>query len=211
MVGRRPIRRPQNRTYIVVGCVVLIAALIWGMGLRAFAETIPVDLEDNGGHTDAVVVLTGGSGRLDEALGLLENGRADMLFVSGVYEGIDVRYLLQTVLSGDPGIEDRVEIGNATNTIGNAEETAAWIRDKGYSSIRLVTAAYHMPRSMLEFGFVLDGVAIMPHPVFPEHVKADWWQWPGSAFLVIKEYNKFLLAWVRQRAVSLRGAFPADG
>ncbi|MEQ8665537.1 MAG: YdcF family protein [Rhodospirillales bacterium] len=211
MTGRRPIRRPQNRAYVVVGCLVLIAALFWIHGLREFAGSIPVDTADDGARTDAVVVLTGGSGRLDEGVGLLRAGRADMLFVSGVYEGIDVRYLLETVLSGDAGIEDRVEIGNATNTIGNAEETAAWIREKGYRSLRLVTAAYHMPRSLLEFEFVLDGVAIVPHPVFPEHVKSNWWEWPGSAVLVMKEYNKFLLAWVRQKAVWLRGAFPADG
>lgn len=196
---RRPARRPKSRAWLVMGLLTILTTMIWGLGLHAFAETMPTDVADDRSETDAIVVLTGGSGRLDEGVGLLMAGRGEMLFVSGVYDGIDVRYLLETVRRGGAGIEDRVEIGNATDTIGNAVETGAWIRAKGYESLRLVTAAYHMPRSLLEFSAELGEIAIVPHPVFPEHVKVDWWRWPGSAGLVIKEYNKFLLAWVRQK------------
>jgi hypothetical protein len=38
-------------------------------------------------------------------------------------------------------------------------------------------------------------VTVIPHPVFPDHVKqGDWWRWPGTAALIITEYNKYLLA-----------------
>jgi len=192
MAGRRPIRRERRRA-LYVGAAIAVLVALWGLGLKSFAASIPDDPAMDEIRTDAIVVLTGGSGRLDEGLGLLLADRADILFVSGVYDGLDVRYLLQTFLEGGARIEHRVEIGNATNTVGNAEETAEWMRGKGYTSLRLVTAAYHM------------------HPVFPDHVMADWWRWPGSAALVIKEYNKFLLAGLRQRAAVLRGVFPADG
>ncbi len=211
MAARRPARNQSNRPGVIAVVAGLLLIAFWALGLRSFAASIPNAPATDSGRTDAIVVLTGGSGRLDEGLGLLLADRADMLFVSGVYDGLDVRYLLQTVLEGGGAIEHRVEIGNATSTIGNAEETAVWMREKGYGSLRLVTAAYHMPRSLLEFGFALPDTDIVPHPVFPEHVKSDWWRWPGSAALVIKEYTKFLLAWVRQRAVVLRGVFPADG
>lgn len=211
--SRRPARRSKRRVPLILGALAIVLLVTWLLGLGAFTDAIPTPattpVDDR--RTDAVVVLTGGSGRIVEGIGLLNDNKAEMLFVSGVYDGIDVRYLLQTVIEGAAGIEHRVEVGNATNTVGNAEETAAWIRDKGYRSLRLVTAAYHMPRSLLEFSSVLDDVEIVPHPVFPEHVKADWWLWPGSALLVIKEYNKYLLAWVRQRLAGLRGVFPADG
>jgi len=211
MASRRPVRQLRHRNGIVIAVVFLALMVAWGMGLRSFADSIPHAPVEDAEHTDAIVVLTGGSGRLDEGLGLLLADRADMLFISGVYDGIEVRYLLQTFIKGGSRIEHRVEIGNATNTVGNAEETAEWMAAKGYSSLRLVTAAYHMPRSLLEFGFVLHDIRILPNPVFPEHVKPDWWRWPGTAWLVIKEYNKYLLAWVRHRAVMLRGVFPADG
>ncbi len=64
-----------------------------------------------------------------------------------------------------------------------------------------MTAAYHMPRSMLEFRQAMPDMRIVSNPVFPGHVKQDeWWAWPGTATLFISEYNKFLMAWVRLRS-----------
>ena len=199
MASRRPVRRPKSRLWLICLSLLILVACFWGLGLRSFAQSIPQKVTDTVSKTDAIVVLTGGSGRIDEGVGLLLDGMADMLFVSGVYDGIDVRFLLETVRSGNAGIENKVNIGNATDTIGNAAETAIWIREKGYGSLRLVTAAYHMPRSLLEFSAELGDVEVVPHPVFPAHVKSDWWHWPGSAVLVIKEYNKFVLAWLRRQ------------
>ena len=52
-----------------------------------------------------------------------------------------------------------------------------------------------MPRSLLEFRVAMPEVDIVPHPVFPDHVKLDaWWRWPGTAVLIAGEYNKFLVA-----------------
>lgn len=201
---RRPPGASKTRGWLVACLLVLLAAGVWALGLKAFADAIPVSVADPDTETDAIVVLTGGSGRIDEGVELLMQGKARMLFVSGVYDGIDVRFLLETVRRDDTGVEDKVEIGNATDTIGNAAETAAWIRDKGFASLRLVTAAYHMPRSLLEFRAELPDIKIVPNPIFPEHVKTKWWRWPGSAVLVIKEYNKFMLAWLRQQVKSLK-------
>ena len=65
-------------------------------------------------------------------------------------------------------------------------------------SIRLVTAAYHMRRSLLELHAAMPGVRIVPHAVFPVTVKSDWWRWPGTARLIAREYTKFVVAWARQ-------------
>ena len=192
-----PVRRVR---FVRVGAVLgLLFALLWLAGLARFATFIPDRLADDDSPADAVVVLTGGSGRLDAGLDLLVRGRARKLFVSGVYRGLDVQRLLQLARRDPAEIETRVALGNAVNTIANARETAAWMRAEEFRSLRLVTGAYHMPRSLLEFRHALPEVTVFPHPVFPEHVKADWWAWPGTLGLVISEYNKFLLAWTRHR------------
>ena len=86
----------------------------------------------------------------------------------------------------------------ADNTRGNAVETAAWMKEQGYGSLRLVTATYHMPRSLLEFRRFMPETEIVPHPVFPEHFKSDdWWMWPGSSSLLVTEYSKYLVALLR--------------
>ena len=61
--------------------------------------------------------------------------------------------------------------------------------------MRLVTSAYHMPRSLLEFRRIMPEMIIVPHPVFPEDYNPrHWWRWPGSPGLVISEYSKYLVA-----------------
>ena len=64
----------------------------------------------------------------------------------------------------------------------------------------------HMPRSLFEFRRVMPQVEIIAHAVRSENYRQDdWWRWPGSASLLVSEYNKFLIA----RVVSLldRGAY----
>jgi len=183
----------------------LIGLVVWAWGLYRFADGLPRAVADPAQGTDAIVVLTGGSDRLETGLELLVGGRAGALFVSGVYQGTDVRRLLR--LSQRAGAwEKRIEIGNAADTIGNASETAAWMKKRKFRSLRLVTAAYHMPRSLLEFAAVLPRADIVPHPVFPQHVMQDrWWAWPGTLSLFASEYSKYLIAWIRIRLAAILG------
>ncbi len=194
----------------------IFAAAVWSFGLFRFADAIPERVEDAVTRTDGIVVLTGGSRRLGEGLELLSRGLAEKLFVSGVYRGVDVRKLLSIVKYKPEEPEIRINIGIATNTKGNAAETMSWMEKQDYRSLRLVTAAYHMPRSLLEFRAAMPAVTLIPHPVFPENVKRDrWWAWPGTASLVIGEYNKFLLAlsrhWFERLAVKTGLREPGKG
>ncbi len=189
-------RRQKRRSFATGFLLALLVLFVaWAGGLVWFADMIPDSVADTTTQTDAIVVLTGGQGRLDSGIKLLAEEKAERLFVSGVYRGVDVKTLLGMFRRRTPGdIEDRVGIGDAVNTAGNATETAAWIRHHDVKSIRLVTASYHMPRSLLEFRHVLPDVKIVPHPVFSENVKQqEWWAWPGTATLIAREYSKYLL------------------
>ncbi len=176
-----------------------ICVVAWLAGLLWFATGLPSSVAEPERVTDAIVVLTGGSGRVHRGLQLLAEKRAKKLFISGVYRGVDVQELLRISQRSPGDLECCIALGyEADSTRGNARETASWMREQGLRSLRLVTAAYHMPRSMLEFHRVLPGAEIVPHPVFPEHVKQrDWWPWPGSASLIVSEYNKYLVALAR--------------
>lgn len=177
----------------------LVIALAWGCGLLWFATLLPTRVLDPDTRTDAIVVLTGGSDRLTTAMDLLANDKADKLFVSGVYRGVDVRQLLNLFQQSPQDLSCCVFLGyEADNTQGNATETADWIAAQDARSLRLVTATYHMPRSLLEFRRHMPAIKIVPHPVFPEPFKHDdWWLWPGSSWLLVSEYSKYLVAVVR--------------
>ena len=204
----KPVHRRRKGGELLLGWLfvaVFIAAIAWTSGLFRFAAAIPSAVADPASRTDAIVVLTGGSGRLSEGLDLLIGDQADKLFVSGVYQGIDVAKLLELSQRSPEELQCCVEIGHsADNTSGNAAETAKWVRQQGYKSLRIVTASYHMPRSLLEFKHNLPAARLIPHPVFPEHVKQErWWAWPGTSILIVGEYNKFLIAWTRHLASRL--------
>lgn len=196
----RFVRRPnifQRITRITLRIAVVVAVL-WGAGFYVFARDLPQAVDDTHTHTDAIVVLTGGRGRLETALDLLTEGLAAKLFVSGVYRGVDVAKLLELTQHAPKELSCCIGIGEAENTIANASETRLWAVKNAVHSIRLVTSAYHMPRALLEFHYAMAGFTVIPHPVFNTHVKLKhWWRWPGTAMLIASEYNKFLVAWSR--------------
>lgn len=209
MARRSPARLRRNRK-IAVALVLaaLLGVVAWGAGLVRFVSLIPRDVADTETVTDAVVVLTGGSLRLETGLRLLQDRRGKKLFISGVHRGVEVEELLNLARRTPEELDCCITLGySADNTVGNARETATWMREEGLLSLRLVTANYHMPRSVAEFRAASPELVIIEHPVFPGHVKTDeWWRWPGTATLIIGEYHKFFLARARQML-----SFRSDG
>jgi uncharacterized SAM-binding protein YcdF (DUF218 family) len=175
----------------------------WVAGLVWFATPPPA--EDRPAITDAIVVLTGGSLRLQSGIELLLEGKGRELFVSGVNQEVELNELLRA--SGNPPdwVSCCIALGHkADNTLGNARETAQWVRRRGFRSLRLVTAWYHMRRSLLEFDRAMPEIEIIAHPVFPDQIKQHWWAARTTAILLVGEYGKYLGALVRPVLKRLR-------
>ena len=207
----RPAPRRGTRRIVAIPLALLI---LWVCGLIWYAEDIPRGVPDAATPTDALVVLTGGSGRLEVGFKLLGEGRAKKLFISGVAREVNADELIRLYGQGAADLRCCVAIGhNAGDTIGNARETAQWMAQEHFSSLRLVTASYHMRRSLLEFRRAMPTVTMIPHPVFPQGFRAgDWWRWPGTLNLLISEYTKFLAAVVSQTlGIRAPAVIPADG
>ena len=178
----------------------LILGLIWLGGLMAFMWlAVPKGVADDGARTDMIVVLTGGNGRLEKGFELLAAGRSQALFISGVYEGVEVVELMKLSAQTPENVECCVTLGyNASDTAENALETRDWALKEGHSSLRLVTANYHMPRSLFEFRRAMPDATILPHPVTPEgFLLEDWWTNRGALRIAATEYTKYLYAHLR--------------
>ena len=191
-------RQPRQRRMVVFITLMLILA-IWVTGFFYFVQSVSLIPNARENRTQAIVVLTGGSLRLEVGLNLFSRGLAEKLFVSGVHRGVDVTELLRVSRQTPKALDCCIILGYAAdNTRGNARETADWMDKEGYLSMRLVTANYHMPRSLFELRQVLPHADIVAHTVSPAHVKLHaWWISPGTAFLLAREYTKLLLAWAR--------------
>ena len=191
--------RPNRGRKRFLLLAILVCVALWTAGLVDFANRIPDRVAEPGLATEAIVVLTGGSKRVEAGLQLLAAEKADRVFVSGAHRDVAPSELLALVPSLPAHLVCCVDVGHgAEDTAGNAAETADWMRSKEYRSLRLVTSSYHMPRSLFEFQVSLPDVAVIPHPVFPESVDAArWWRRPGTAVLIVQEYSKYLLARAR--------------
>ena len=197
---------------IVVVLLLLVAA--WAGGLLRFVETLPDRPEAPARKTDAIVVLTGGADRVAEGVRLLIEGRAPVLFVSGVGEGVTAARLLE--LSGHGANEEPaccIELGRtARDTVGNAAEVAAWAADRKARSLRIVTAAYHLPRALHLLRQAAPGVEMLAHPVVPETLKLErWWRWPGTREILLRAYHKFLIAMALDGLAGRSGPAGNDG
>ena len=85
--------------------------------------------------------------------------------------------MLQAATGGDTALFSCcVDIDHAAlDTIGNAEESAKWVRSHDYGSVILVTNNYHMPRSLLEMGRLLGKEELEPYPVVNSRLDNGGW------------------------------------
>lgn len=182
-----------------IGAVVATLFFLWATGFAWFAGTLPIPTANPTTRTDAIVVLTGGAGRLAEGVKLLRAGLAPVLFLSGVNRKVSKADILK--LAGNPpdDLADRITLGyRAEHTRGNATEIAHWFNSKNLKSMRLVTANYHMRRSLLELRHALPHARIISNAVVPRvTAPGRWWRNASRLAILVGEYHKYLAAYLR--------------
>ena len=192
----------------------LILVMIWFVGLLAFTSRVDQSTPaQEPPVSDGVVVLTGASNvRLEQATKLLEAGKGKRLLISGVNREASRDDVLGVTKAVRPIYDCCVDLGYAAaDTIGNASESAEWAKAKDYHSLIVVTADYHMPRSMLELHAAMPGVTLHPYPVVTESLNAHrWWKGGTSARRMIVEYCKYLAILGREAFLKLGPKDKAD-
>lgn len=172
--------------------VITLCLFLWLAGAFSYfvsmqkKPTLYPDLQ-----TDAIVVLTGGDGRIQKGLDLWSQLKAPELYITGVNKNNSRK----AVLNSWKG-EQRLPLCcltldfEATTTRENAQQTKRWIEQNYITSIRLVTSHYHMRRAVMEFEDLIPDITIIKHNVFSKKFTPQtsyfWW-------LFMKEYNKSLI------------------
>jgi uncharacterized SAM-binding protein YcdF (DUF218 family) len=170
-----------------------VAALLT-LGFVVFASVVTRVPADNNPHADGIVVLTGEGSRIAEGARLLDEGRAHRMLISGVFRRTGKKALIDISGLAEDKFDCCVDVGYAAlDTAGNANETRSWAASRGYTSLIVVTASYHMPRSLAELSLAMPGVQLIPHPVVPNNFPTTgWWLHTAVARTLISEYLKFL-------------------
>lgn len=179
----------RRHRLVIAGIAMLGILLAFGASFAWFVHQVDQPGEAPP-HTDGIVAFTGGPERVETALRLMAEGRADHLLLSGIGGGAELTELAHRAAVDPLPLATRVAIGrSATTTRGNAAETAAWARANGIHSLLVVTASYHMPRAIAELARALPETQLYPLPVVPQE-RSDRTALPLR--LVAEEYLKFL-------------------
>ena len=147
----------------------LVVLTLYAIGYAVFAMLLPGPAGDE--RTDAIVVLTGGSGRLERGFNLLERRRSPRMLISGVNRTVRPNELAEAYRVDEALMDCCVVLEReSTDTRSNADQVARWVAARRVRSIRLVTNEVHMPRARYElrkrvgkdFDIVEDGVPSDP-------------------------------------------------
>ncbi|KLE32245.1 hypothetical protein AAW01_09690 [Aurantiacibacter gangjinensis] len=168
--------------------LVAIPLIVWALGFVWFSIALPQPAAR--AQTDAIVVPTGSGGRIERGLEILQTGAAEQMLVTGVDTTVQPAEFQAEFDVPSRIMDCCVTLGfSALDTRGNARETAQWLEDRDYNSLRLVTADYHMRRAALELQDQLPDDTSVTRDAVKSQASLD------TLFL---EYHKFIAVWVLQ-------------
>ena len=159
--------------------------LVYALGFVLFAFTLGKPAQPNAPATDAAVVLTGGPGRIEHAIDVLKQHKAQRLLVAGVDPSVTKADLAQRIPGSWKWLACCVDLGSeSVDTRSNAEEAGRWLARRNYRSLRLITSDWHMRRARYEFQRALG----KKYDLVSDAVRTE-----PSLVTLFGEYNKYLL------------------
>ncbi|MEJ0078839.1 MAG: YdcF family protein [Alphaproteobacteria bacterium] len=198
--ARRPLRGLARGAFVFA--LAILAAI--GGGFVWFVWHVPATEVTLNRNADGIVAMTGGASRIPDAIELLAAGHGKRLLISGVHRTTSLAEIARNNPRYEALVNCCVDLDHsAINTVGNAIETRRWARDRGFTSLIVVTSAYHMPRTMAELELQMPDIALVPFPVVTEKLRNEpWWASGPTARLILSEYAKFVVAQLRMRIES---------
>jgi len=199
---RTPAARPRGwlRAVIVGSMAILFVGA--AVGFIAFLSQLRGVEIKPARSADGIVVLTGGSSRVSDAMELLAGGYGKRLLISGVHPTNAVSDISRS-LPDNQSLLLRCCVDldrSAVNTRSNAAETRRWVRERGFKSLIVVTSNYHMPRAIVELSHAIPDVTLIPFAVVGDRWRDEpWWTSGATLRLLLSEYAKYVAVEVRVR------------
>jgi len=196
-------RRGWLRATIVAAlAMVFVGAAVGFVGFLSQLRGAEVKPERT---ADGIVVLTGGSSRVSDAMELLAGGFGKRLLISGVHPTNAASDISRSLSDNQSLLSCCVDLDrSAVNTRSNAAETRRWVRERGFKSLIVVTSNYHMPRAIVELSHAMPDVTLIPFVVVGDKWRDEpWWTSGATLRLLLSEYVKYVAAEVRVRLAGI--------
>jgi uncharacterized SAM-binding protein YcdF (DUF218 family) len=196
-------RRGWLRATIVAALAVVFVAT--AIGFVGFISQLRGNEVNPAAHADGIVVLTGGSSRVSDAMELLAAGYGRRLLISGVHPTNAASDISRSLSDNQSLLSCCVDLDrSAVNTRSNAAETRRWAHERGFKSLIVVTSNYHMPRAIVELSHAMPDIVLIPFAVVGDKWRDEPWWTSGAALrLLLSEYVKYVAAAMRVRLADL--------
>jgi uncharacterized SAM-binding protein YcdF (DUF218 family) len=196
-------RRGYLRPAMVVAlALVFVAAAIGFVGFLSQLRSAELKPDRK---ADGIVVLTGGSSRVSDAMELLAGGYGKRLLISGVHPTSGTSDISRSLPDNQSLLGCCVDLDHsAVNTRSNAAETRRWAHERGFKSLIVVTSNYHMPRAIVELSHAMPDIELIPFAVVGDKWRDEpWWTSGATLRLLLSEYAKYVAAALRVRLADL--------
>jgi uncharacterized SAM-binding protein YcdF (DUF218 family) len=196
-----PVAAPRRFLRAMLAAALAIAFVATGLGFIGFLSQLRGAEAEPASHADGIVVLTGGSSRVSDAMELLAGGYGKRLLISGVHPTNAASDISRSLSDNQSLLSCCVDLDrSAVNTRSNAAETRRWAHERGFTSLIVVTSNYHMPRAIVELTHAMPDIRLIPFAVVGEKWRDEpWWTSGATVRLLLSEYVKYVAAEVRVR------------
>ena len=197
--------RPRGLVRALIVTALAIAFFGAALGFVGFLSQLRVAELKPSSNADGIVVLTGGSSRVSDAVELLAKGYGKRLLISGVHPTNSVNDISRSVPDSQALLDCCADLDrSAVNTRSNAAETRRWVHERGFHSLIVVTSNYHMPRAIVEMSHAMPDINLIPFAVVSDKWRDEPWWTNGAAMrLLLSEYVKYVAAEVRVRLADI--------
>ena len=196
--GRRRLLGRLALWTVVLGLIVVVG------GFVGFLVQLPDSAVAPRSKADGIVVLTGGSSRVSDAMDLLAGGYGKRLLISGVHPTSAARDISRTLGDPQPFMSCCVDLDrSAFNTRSNAAEARRWANEQGFKSLIVVTSNYHMPRAIAEFSYAMPEITLIPFAVVGDKWREEDWTSASRLRLLLSEYAKYVAVELRVRLAAV--------
>jgi uncharacterized SAM-binding protein YcdF (DUF218 family) len=181
--------------WIIISSICLILILVTGFEYNNILKSVWnfLVVNDEPKPADVIIVLSGGTDRIEEGVILFNLGYASKILFSG--DG-STDMANQAESLGVPQNNILIE-NNSESTFENAKFSAAIMKAHGFKSAIVVTSPYHTRRASILFAHFFSGwnLTICSVP-FPSSNASNWWKNPYLERTVISEYVKLGLHYI---------------
>jgi uncharacterized SAM-binding protein YcdF (DUF218 family) len=192
---------PRKKWRAATVSVLAVAFVVVAAGFVGFLSQLRGSEAKPSRKADGIVVLTGGSSRVSDAMELLADGYGRRLLISGVHPASGASDISRSLTDNQSLLSCCVDLDrSAVNTRSNAAETRRWAHERGFKSLIVVTSNYHMPRAIVELSHAMPDITLIPFAVVGDKWREEpWWSNGATVRLLLSEYVKYVAAEVRIR------------